>query len=70
MMVKLWRTWILTSILWLLLLLDTAELQDIVFPKSKDGKDGKDEKGMAASRHLFIYLFGLLISIYREGEGL
>ena len=56
MMVKLWRTWILTSILWLLLLLDTAEPQSVVFPKSKDGKDGKDEKGMN-SYSLVIYLF-------------
>ena len=40
------RTWIFTSILWILLFLDSAELQEVVFPKSKDGKN---EKGMAHS---------------------
>ena len=46
MMVRLRRTWILTSILWLVLLLDTAELQGIKFPKTKDkdSKSGKPEK--------------------------
>ena len=43
MISKLRRTCILTFILWLVLLLDTAELQDVVFPKSKD-KDGKPDK--------------------------
>lgn len=47
MMVKLRRTWILTSILYLVLLFDIAELQDIKFPKSKDEKA---EKGIKASK--------------------
>ena len=46
MMVKLRRTWILTSIIYLVLLFDIAELQDIKFPKSKDEKAVKVDKGM------------------------
>ena len=45
MNVRLRRTWILTCTIYLVLLFDTAELQDITFPKSKDGK-GKIDKGM------------------------
>ena len=35
----------LTFVTYLILLFDTAELQDVTFPKSKDGK-GKIDKGM------------------------
>ena len=45
MTVRLRRTWILSCIIYLVLLFDTAELQDITFPKGKDGK-GKIDKGM------------------------
>ena len=45
MTVRLRRTSILTFVTYLILLFDTAELQDVTFPKSKDGK-GKIDKGM------------------------
>ena len=52
MTVRLRRTSILTFVTYLILLFDTAELQDVTFPKSKDGK-GKIDKGM---KYMALYL--------------
>ena len=60
MMVKLPRTWILTSILYLVLLFDIAELQDIKFPKSKYEKAKttiKVDKGMIQKFIIYYFYF-------------
>ena len=55
MTVRLRRTWVLSCIIYLVLLFDIAELQDISFPKGKDGK-GKIDKGM---KFVNVYLITL-----------
>ena len=55
MTVRLRRTWVLSCIIYLVLLFDIAELQDVTFPKGKDGK-GKIDKGM---KFVIVYVITL-----------